>query len=106
MQQGTPESGKGRARSGSPLEAVPAETRGAIRDGVRQWAASYGTTSDTSSLVRCATLARIRGVKSEHMVVAIREAWYELFPRGPGQPGTPDLARAIDIALGAYFRDD
>ena len=51
-------------------------------------------------------LARTRGVKSEHMVVAIREAWYELFPRGQDQPGTPDLARAIDCALGAYFRDD
>ncbi len=106
MQQRTPESGKGRAHSGSPLEAVPAEIRGAIRDGVCQWAASYSTTPNTSSLVRCAMLARTRGVKSEHMVVAIREAWYELFPRGQDQPGTPDLARAIDCALGAYFRDD
>lgn len=106
MQHRTPESGKGRARSGSPLEAVPAEIRGVIRDGVRRWAATCGTSPDTSPLVGCAMLARTRGVKSEHMVIAIREAWYELFPRGPGQPGTPDLARAIDSALGAYFRDD
>jgi hypothetical protein len=106
MQQRSPESGKGRAPRHSPLDAVPADVRGVIRDGVRQWAASYGTTSDTGPLVRCALLARTRGVKSEYMVVAIREAWYELFPRGPGQPDTPDLARGIDIALGAYFRDD
>lgn len=105
MQPKAPESGKGRAPSGSPLESVPAEVRGVIQDGVRQWAATYSTTPDTTPLVRCAMLARARGVKSEHMVVAMREAWYEMFPRGR-QPDAPDLARAIDSALGAYFRDD
>jgi hypothetical protein len=103
----TPESDTGRPRVNSPLDAVPAEVRGVIHDCVRRWAASQDSrTPDHASLRQCARLARARGVKSEYMVVAIREAWYELFPRGPGQPGAPDLARAIDSALGAYFRDD
>jgi hypothetical protein len=103
----TPASNKRPGYHPSPADDVPADLRDSIRDGIRLWAESRGRAEpDTAALARSAQLARARAVKSEHLVVAVHEIWYQLFPSRPRQFDTTDLAHVIDVALSAYYRVD
>jgi hypothetical protein len=62
-----------------------------------------------AALVRCAREARAAGLKSEQLVVTLRELWNESY--GHSLPWQADarattLIRLVDIALTAYYRDD
>lgn len=95
------------SRGSSSVDDIPPRIRDGIREGIRAWAASPDAANrDSSVLVRSAQLARAEAVKSEYMVLAVHEIWYQLFPPPLGPFGYADLARVIDLALTAYFRDD
>jgi hypothetical protein len=61
-----------------------------------------------AALARCAREARAAGLKSEQLVVTLRELWNETsghsLRRRPDAHATT-LTRLVDIALTAYYRD-
>lgn len=94
-----------------PAERWPQEPlRSALVESLRHCVDADAREEDIAQAVgRCAREARAAGLKSEHLVVALRTLWEQasttsVRERRAKHPVT--LTRLVDIALTAYHRDD